>query len=167
VNPLAALAPRAQRGAYAVEFALVFSIFFLVLYGLITYGLIFTAQHSLNLAADDGARAALRWQPPEQSLLRRAAVAHATAVDRAAWIDAMAGTGVLEVAVCDANGRLRGNGACSGEPVPQQALEVVVRYPYAQAPLVPMLDGGVLGGLFVPRVLASRATVGIASGGGL
>ena len=79
----------------------------------------------------------------------------------------MAGTGVLEVAVCDANGRLRGNGACSGEPVPQQALEVVVRYPYAQAPLVPMLDGGVLGGLFVPRVLASRATVGIASGGGL
>src|SRR3546814_6842036 len=37
-----------QRGAYAVEFALVFPLFFLIVYATLTYGLIFTAQQSLN-----------------------------------------------------------------------------------------------------------------------
>jgi len=51
-----------QKGAYAVEFAFVFVIFFLVLYGMITYGLIFAAQQSMNFAAESGARAGLQWQ---------------------------------------------------------------------------------------------------------
>ena len=51
-----------QKGAYAVEFAFVFVIFFLILYGMITYGLIFAAQQSMNFAAESGARAGLQWQ---------------------------------------------------------------------------------------------------------
>ncbi|GAA4410478.1 hypothetical protein GCM10011450_19460 [Advenella faeciporci] len=51
-----------QKGAYAVEFAFVFIAFFIVLYGMITYGLIFAAQQSMNFAAETGARAGLQWQ---------------------------------------------------------------------------------------------------------
>src|SRR3546814_735917 len=42
---------RTQLGAYAVEFALIFMVFFSVLYGIMMYGMLFTAQQSLNLAA--------------------------------------------------------------------------------------------------------------------
>src|SRR5690554_5870378 len=51
-----------QKGVYAVEFAFVFVVFFLILYGMITYGLIFAAQQSMNFAAESGARAGLQWQ---------------------------------------------------------------------------------------------------------
>lgn len=50
-----------QRGVYAVEFALVFPVFFLLFYGVLSFGLIFAAQQSLTLAAEDGARATLRY----------------------------------------------------------------------------------------------------------
>src|SRR3546814_15231297 len=53
-----------QRGAYAVEFALVFPLFFLIVYATLTYGLIFTAQQSLNYAAESGPGAPLPWPPP-------------------------------------------------------------------------------------------------------
>jgi len=152
--PVACEPPPRQRGAYATEFALVFLLFFAVVYGLITYGLIFTAQQSLNLAAQDGARAALRWQQGGEPLLARAAAARDVALDRARWVQAMAGAGALQVAVCDAGGLLSGNGACSGQALPDRALEVVLRYPYAQAPLVPTFSR-----LLVPGALASRSIV--------
>lgn len=53
---------RGQRGVYAIEFALVFLIFFAVLYAIICYGIIFTLRFGLQNAAEDGARAALRYQ---------------------------------------------------------------------------------------------------------
>lgn len=59
-------AARRQRGAYAVEFALVFLIFFAVLYGIICYGMLFAFRLGIQNAAEDGARAALRYQPTVQ-----------------------------------------------------------------------------------------------------
>jgi Flp pilus assembly protein TadG len=56
---------RRQGGATALEFAFVLPIMFLLFYGALTYGLIFLMRMSLQHAAEDGARAALRW--PEQS----------------------------------------------------------------------------------------------------
>lgn len=38
--------PRRQRGATAIEFAILFPMFFLILYGIITYGMIFAAQQA-------------------------------------------------------------------------------------------------------------------------
>lgn len=50
-----------QRGATAMEFALVLPVFFLLFYGILTYGLIFLMRLGLQHAAEDGARAALRY----------------------------------------------------------------------------------------------------------
>jgi hypothetical protein len=53
--------PNRQRGVAALELALVFPVLFLMMYGLLSYGLIFAAQHSLAQSAAEGARAALRF----------------------------------------------------------------------------------------------------------
>ena len=52
---------RRQHGATAVEFALVFPLFFLIMYAIVTYGLIFAVQQGLTLAATEGARTALNY----------------------------------------------------------------------------------------------------------
>lgn len=53
---------RRQDGVYAIEFALVFLIFFALVYTIICYGILFTFRFGLQNAAEDGARAALRYQ---------------------------------------------------------------------------------------------------------
>ena len=54
-----------ENGAAAIEFALVFPLFFLIFYAILTYGMIFVAQQSITLAAAEGARAALRFASDE------------------------------------------------------------------------------------------------------
>lgn len=51
--------PRAalQRGVAAIEFALVFSILFIAMYGIATFGAVFYIQQVVSRAAEDGARA--------------------------------------------------------------------------------------------------------------
>ncbi|QSI33204.1 pilus assembly protein [Variovorax sp. RKNM96] len=75
-----------QRGAYAVEFALVFLIFFAVLYGIICYGMLFAFRLGVQNAAEDGARAALRYQP---TLAARTNQAQTIAVQRISWLPAI------------------------------------------------------------------------------
>lgn len=53
---------RHQRGVYAIEYAFVFLIFFTVLYAIICLGIVFTLRFTMQNAAEDGARAALRYQ---------------------------------------------------------------------------------------------------------
>ncbi len=50
-------AVRPQRGAAALEFALVLPMFVLIIYGLVTFGSVFYTQITLSRAAADGARA--------------------------------------------------------------------------------------------------------------
>lgn len=159
---------RGQRGAYAVEFALVFSVFFLVMYGVFTFGLIFAAQQSLNLAAQDGARAALRWQAgePGASIPARAGQAEAVARQRIRWL-ARVGGNAVSVTVCrtEDGAKVQLNGAggagCGAQLLQEGQLEVLVRYDYRAAPLMP----GLLGPLAVvtPASLAGRATVCLGS----
>jgi Flp pilus assembly protein TadG len=61
-RPCIPAASRKQRGAYAIEFAVVFMLLFGLLYAIICYGLIFALRLGLQNAAEDGARAALRYQ---------------------------------------------------------------------------------------------------------
>jgi Flp pilus assembly protein TadG len=53
---------RAQRGVYAVEFSIVFLLVFTMLYAIVCYAIVFTLRSGLQNAAEDGARAALRYQ---------------------------------------------------------------------------------------------------------
>jgi Flp pilus assembly protein TadG len=55
----------AERGTAAIEFALVFPAFLLLLYGLVTYGILFGFQHAMTAAAEDGARAAIACDPAD------------------------------------------------------------------------------------------------------
>jgi Flp pilus assembly protein TadG len=60
-------APRRQRGVYALEWAIVFPMFFLLLYGIICYGLTFLVRESMQYAVEEGARAALRYPVGQSS----------------------------------------------------------------------------------------------------
>lgn len=161
---------RGQRGTYSIEFALVFPLFFLLFYALLTYGLVFAAQESLNFAAEGAARAALRWpQGVADSLSARADQARSTALDLAGWVGALGDTARLGVAVCDGQGALLSGtagvaGLCGAMPpdsLDAQELQVVVRYAYGAAPLVPLL-GGSLMSFAVPDTLVGNAHVSLA-----
>lgn len=52
---------RRQRGATAIEFAIVFPLFFMIFYAIISFGMIFVIQQSLTYAASEGARAGLNY----------------------------------------------------------------------------------------------------------
>lgn len=102
-----------QDGATAIEFALVLPVMFVLFYGALTYGLIFLARMSLQHAAEDGARAALRY--PEQSCAEamgracsvaertqhqyasRLIAAYSTATEQARWMNLQSGQTPLSV----------------------------------------------------------------------
>jgi Flp pilus assembly protein TadG len=50
-------ARRRQRGVAAIEFAVVFSVLFVLFYGIATFGALFYTQQLMARAAEDGARA--------------------------------------------------------------------------------------------------------------
>jgi Flp pilus assembly protein TadG len=104
---------RRQRGATALEFAFVLPILFLLFYGALTFGLILLMRMSLQHAAEDGARAALRW--PEQScedalgrlcsseedrqhqIAQRLQAAYTTTADQTQWMQLRAGPTALSI----------------------------------------------------------------------
>ncbi|UXU89287.1 TadE family protein [Burkholderia sp. S-53] len=75
---------RRQRGATAVEFAIVFPLLFVIFYGILSFGMIFTIQQSLTFAASEGARAGLSYAP---SLAARMTNATTTAQNVVAWLN--------------------------------------------------------------------------------
>lgn len=163
-------ASRAQQGVYAVEFALVFSLFFIVFYAVLTYALIFAAQQSLNLAAENGARKALSWQLTREA---RALVAENEANRMASWVNALGGKDALTVETCygaPASGdsanpaqESASPASCNAQQVDQ--FKVVLLYHYHFAPLVPLLGPHFLAQNAVPKYLRAEASVslGIAS----
>lgn len=170
-----ARAPGAKRqsGAYAVEFAFTFVILFMVLYGIIVYGLIYATQQSLNLAAQDVARYALRWPGVSagNELQARAqnAVAMLNAAETLSWLQGRgAGTAdPLNIAVCGLEpdgaaqlkklaGSLHGQCPAAVSTRPNQ-LEVVVSYDWKKAPLAPDMTMGLIA-LIAPERLAAYAT---------
>lgn len=167
-----------QRGVYALEFAAVFVVFFLVLYALLTFGLIIAAQQTLNFAAEDAARSALRWQSgdEQESLSRRMAAAKQRAADLTGWVARIAGSQNVQVQVCPRGDRARQVPAVGGHDAlcenellqpslyPRDSIEVLMRYGYRDGPLVPMLGPDVLFGVLVPDALYGRALVDLQIG---
>jgi TadE-like protein len=140
------LGRRAQRGSTAVEFAIVFPLFFLIFYAIVTYSLIFVAKQSLTLAAQEGARAALRYQAlatdQASSLTLRSSAACTTANGLVNWL-ASGAPCVATHAPCSYDGTM-------------QCITVSLSYDYASHPLVPSLP---LLALALPDTLAAQAMV--------
>jgi Flp pilus assembly protein TadG len=66
---------RAERGASAIEFALVAPLFLLMLLGILAYGGYFWRAHALQQVANDAARAAIAGlTAPERDTIARATV---------------------------------------------------------------------------------------------
>ena len=137
---------RTQSGAYAVEFGLVFLTFFLVIYAILTYGMIFAAQQSLNAAAEQGARAMLSWEAGNAQR-KDAALGEARRLTQ--WISDMAGSALNILPPCyDGQSEDAASGCNKGQA------RLVIRYNYGTSPLVPTLTS-----LLVPDHLSAEATV--------
>lgn len=78
---------RRIRGAVAVEFAFIFPILFLLVYGTIVYAYVFVLQQSITHAAQEAAEAAVAIVPGRENTntLREAAV-RSTAVAALSWL---------------------------------------------------------------------------------
>lgn len=131
---------RACRGAAAVEFALVFLVFFMLFYAIVAYGLVFTLRQNMTLAAAEGARAAVQDAPDEATRLARA---QTRANNILSWLPA----GGITVNAAAA--------ACAANPA-TSCVTVVVNYDYAGHPIVPALP---LLGISIPANLSATATV--------
>jgi Flp pilus assembly protein TadG len=75
---------RRQRGATAVEFAIVFPVFFVICYAIVSFGMIFAIQQSLTFAAGEGARAGLNYAA---NLTARMSNAQTTAMNFLGWLN--------------------------------------------------------------------------------
>lgn len=138
---------RRQHGVAALEFVLVFPVFFIVFYSIVTYGLIMVAQQSISLAASEGARAAMRYTTSDAIRTLNAQNAAIGVNGAASWL---AGRLVFTGAMLPACPYNANGGSC---------YQVTVTYPnYRQNPLVPLVLGSFMG-VLVPSQLSSSAVV--------
>ena len=77
---------RAQSGAAAVEFALVFPLLFLLIYGMVVYAYLFVLQQSLVFAAQEAAEAVVRVDPRTGTDAQRRQEARQMAVRVLDWL---------------------------------------------------------------------------------
>lgn len=160
-----------QTGATAVEFALVFPVFLLLFYGILSYGLIFLMRMALQHSAEDGVRAGLHHQvvtyplnstPAEKraaQLQARVAVAKSVAAQQASWLNGWAAP-VIAANVCSNTLKCVPTTGVATYPDCSETtgcqLVISLRYDYAAHPMIPTLPGF---GLIVPAQLEGRARV--------
>jgi Flp pilus assembly protein TadG len=140
---------RNERGSVLVEFSFVFVLFVLVIYALISFGMILATKNSLTHAAAEGARAAISVvdDPSTPAVDEREQRALDKIGDALDWLgnkyqpsDASA-----DVAACNA-----------AAPAGPQCITVTIVYPYETRPIVPPAPGL---GLVTPNTLTSTAVV--------
>lgn len=151
------------RGAVAVEFALIFPILFLLIYGVIVYSYVFALQSALYFAAQEAAESAVKVDPSASNAddLRRSN-ARSTAVSVLNWLPEAQKARVLgsngsAVAVnfCQAGG--------SGCPADSDGVIVTVTYQLRQpTDLFPIITLPLVGAIPpLPTTLVATATARI------
>lgn len=135
-----------QRGAAAIEFALIFIPLFALFYALVSYGLVMALLQGMTLAAEEGARAAVAVDPSffastdeymDNGVIPRVRDQVGQSL---AWLPDSVKTHVLGDGNANVVVQLDGD-----------VLQVQVRYPdYASAPLIPTLTLPGIGS--VPRM---------------
>jgi len=149
---------RREIGASAIEFAIVFPLFFGLIYIMVSYGLLFSLQHSITEAAKESARAAVACDPTVATTDHEACVtsrARATAAAALDWLPTSLRNRILG-ASNDLVEVTFDTDATAGKTV-----EVLVQLPnYASAPLLPTISLPFLGNVPpLPERLAGRAVV--------
>lgn len=150
---------RRERGASAIEFAIVFPLFFGLIYIMVSYGLLFSLQHSITEAAKESARSAVACDPTLATTEHETCVtdrARATAAAALDWLPADLRSRILGAS--NANVEVKFETGAVGKTV-----EVLVQLPdYAANPILPTVSlpwpfGGQIPPL--PARLAGRAVV--------
>lgn len=132
---------RAQRGAAAVEFALIMPLLLILVFGIISYGYMLSFRQAISQAAAEGARAAAVSQQTSNQ------VTDATR----AMNDALGSYGVS----CGSNGTLTRKGTnvgtctvavatCTGEAASVRCVSVTINYAYDDHPLLPVPGVGLI-----------------------
>jgi Flp pilus assembly protein TadG len=141
-----------ERGAEMVEFAFVVVLLIALLYGIISYGLILSAQSTVTQAAADGARAGI---VAASSTLGPKGTAENQAANDLSWMDK--GQCYQPDAQPSAIGTSGGILTCIATEVPcasagNQCLSVTVTYQYGRDPIFPLLPGL---GVITPSTISS------------
>ncbi|MFX1734060.1 pilus assembly protein [Paraburkholderia sp. A1RI_3L] len=135
-----------ERGSTAVEFALLFPVFFAIAYAVVSYSLVFVAQQSLTLASEEGARAALRYQKATDmtaALAARTSAACLAATNAASWLGSSALTCSPQAQNCSYDSTMT-------------CVQVQLSYDYKNHPLVPSLP---LVDFKIPDAIVTQSTV--------
>lgn len=134
---------RDEAGSVLVEFSLVFALFVMVIYALISFGVILAAKNSLTHAAAEGARAAVAVVDDPMTADDERVLRAREKVDQAlGWFGARYETGDTSAVVAPC-----GTAEC---------ITVKITYPYSTRPIVPPAPGL---GLVIPSNLTSTAVV--------
>lgn len=139
--------PPAEReaGIATLEFALVLPVLLVVIWAAISYGMVFTVNHTLSAAAAEGARAAVG-APDVQSAVSAATAAATDQLGALGQHAANAQLATPNVTECSA-------------PADTQCITVTVSYPWATAPVIPEMFG-----VLTPDVLEATSTIQLSHG---
>lgn len=158
-----------QAGAAVVEFAFVFPILFLLVYGVIVYAYVYVIQQSITYAAQEAAEAAVAVSPAQDDYFtRQQEVVRAMAVSTLSWLPPKQRERVLGAAGEKVAVDLCLKGA-SGCPIDSDALRVTLRFTVRPAgsncskdALFPMLNLYIVGCVPpLPETLTATAVVRI------
>ncbi len=139
--------PPAEReaGIATLEFALVLPILLVVIWAAISYGMVFTVNHTLSAAAAEGARAAIG-APNDAEAVTAATLAASDQLDALGQHAANAQVSTPTVDDCPA-------------PAGTRCITVRVSYPWAAAPVIPEMLG-----ILTPDVLEATSTIQLSHG---
>jgi Flp pilus assembly protein TadG len=126
-----------------VEFALVMVPLFILLYGLISFGMVLALKQSVTSAAAEGARSVVGVidnpaTPPDERLVK----AKATVTDRLNWLGGNYDENDVQVSWYEPNANPLIRGTCNyaappATPASPATVCVKITYPYSSRPLVP------------------------------
>ncbi|MGZ4474778.1 MAG: TadE/TadG family type IV pilus assembly protein [Nocardioides sp.] len=129
-----------ERGAAAVEFALILFPLLLLVFGIIAYAYMFSFRQALSQAASEGARAAVGASTATQST----AAAKAAVAGALSTYNMTCGTNNLSCAISSPfSGTLAGSPTAPAPtcPTTHTCVQVYVTYPYRAHSLLPTIPG--------------------------
>jgi len=157
--------PSRQRGAAAIEFAFVFTIFFGVLYGIFSYAFVMMLQQGLTQAAAEGARAIRKVDRLSFTTTDTYQTAGSTLADLSAkaslsWLPNNIATRITVASTWQTVNESVMSGTGKNITIPSSRITVTVTYPdYAKSPLLPILTLPGVGAIpQTPKDLVGKAT---------